>query len=193
MPMKLKAIREERGMSQAVLAKRARISRGYLVRLEAARQDPTRHTLERLAQALGVPVESLFTRRRRHEMSAYEQGHEAGFAAGASAAIQVTARDLVALFRGLRLDDGGNGKRARLRRQLRGLLGIAQRRAARAAWVQAHKAARREQRSEGRVGLRLSAPVLLPFMGRSTPQSVVLSSRLKKKTSNARKRTKGEG
>ncbi len=46
-------------MSQAELAKKARISRGYLIRLEAGRQDPTLGTLEKLAKALGVPVTEL--------------------------------------------------------------------------------------------------------------------------------------
>src|SRR5437867_2333715 len=119
---KIKTIREEREMSQAAVAKRAGISRGYLLRLEAAQQDPTRDTLEKLAKALGVPLEHLLSRERRRGMSEYEQGHEDGFTAGASASIQLTTRDLVALLRGRRLDDAGNGKRARLRRQLRGLV-----------------------------------------------------------------------
>lgn len=46
-------------MSQAALATRAKISRGYLIRLEAGRQDPTLGMLERLAKALGVPVTEL--------------------------------------------------------------------------------------------------------------------------------------
>ena len=46
-------------MSQLALAKKAKISRGYLLRLEAAEQDPTLGVLERLARALGVPVAKL--------------------------------------------------------------------------------------------------------------------------------------
>jgi transcriptional regulator with XRE-family HTH domain len=49
----------ERGLSQHALAVKARISRGYLARLEAAAQDPTLGVLERLAKALGVPVTAL--------------------------------------------------------------------------------------------------------------------------------------
>jgi transcriptional regulator with XRE-family HTH domain len=57
--MRLKQLRTEREMSQRELAKKAGISREYLTRLEAARQDPTLGTLEKLARALKVPVEKL--------------------------------------------------------------------------------------------------------------------------------------
>lgn len=59
MGKRLKKLREVREMSQAALATRAQISRGYLIRLEAGRQDPTLGMLERLAKALGVPVTEL--------------------------------------------------------------------------------------------------------------------------------------
>lgn len=59
MGKRLKKLREVREMSQAALATRAKISRGYLIRLEAGRQDPTLGMLERLAKALGVPVTEL--------------------------------------------------------------------------------------------------------------------------------------
>ena len=59
MGKRLKKLREAREMSQAALATRAKISRGYLIRLEAGRQDPTLGMLERLAKALGVPVKEL--------------------------------------------------------------------------------------------------------------------------------------
>ena len=57
--MRLKQLRTEREMSQRELAEKAGISREYLTRLEAARQDPTLGTLEKLAKALKVPVEEL--------------------------------------------------------------------------------------------------------------------------------------
>jgi XRE family transcriptional regulator, regulator of sulfur utilization len=57
--MKIKQRREAKGLSQEVLAKRARISREYVNRLEAGRYDPTIGTLQRLAKALGVPVTEL--------------------------------------------------------------------------------------------------------------------------------------
>jgi len=56
---RLKQLRTEREMSQRELAEKAGISREYLTRLEAARQDPTLSTLEKLAKALKVPVEEL--------------------------------------------------------------------------------------------------------------------------------------
>jgi transcriptional regulator with XRE-family HTH domain len=41
MAVKIKAIRERRGLTQEQLAEKAGISRTYLARLETARQDPT--------------------------------------------------------------------------------------------------------------------------------------------------------
>jgi len=46
-------------MTQQELAAKAGISRGYLARLETARQDPTLTTLEKLAKALRVKVARL--------------------------------------------------------------------------------------------------------------------------------------
>ena len=46
-------------MSQADLAKRARLTRVYITRLEAGRQDPSLSTINALARALGVPVGGL--------------------------------------------------------------------------------------------------------------------------------------
>ena len=57
--MKIKALREAKGLSQAVLAERARITREYVNRLEAGRYDPTVGVLQRIAKALGVPVTEL--------------------------------------------------------------------------------------------------------------------------------------
>ena len=51
--------RESLGMTQARLAHAAGISRGYLNRLEAARQDPTLTVLANLAKALKVTVTTL--------------------------------------------------------------------------------------------------------------------------------------
>jgi transcriptional regulator with XRE-family HTH domain len=57
--MKLKALREENRLSQATLAKKAKITREYVNRLEAGRYDPTVGVLQRLAKALGVSVTAL--------------------------------------------------------------------------------------------------------------------------------------
>jgi len=54
MAKRLRQFRNERGLSQRSLAEKAGISREYLARLEAGRQDPTLSTLEKLARALGV-------------------------------------------------------------------------------------------------------------------------------------------
>ena len=57
--MRVKEWRERRGLTQEQLANKARISRGYLARLETARQDPKLSTLEKLAKALKVDVAKL--------------------------------------------------------------------------------------------------------------------------------------
>ena len=57
--MQIKARREALGLTQVDLAKRARLSRGYLIRLEAGQQDPRLSTLEKIAKALKVKVRDL--------------------------------------------------------------------------------------------------------------------------------------
>jgi transcriptional regulator with XRE-family HTH domain len=57
--MRLKNIREGKGMSQYALAERARVSREYVRKLEAGRSDPTVGMLTKLAKALGVKVTRL--------------------------------------------------------------------------------------------------------------------------------------
>ena len=57
--MRVKEWRDRRGLTQEQLAKKAGISRGYLARLETARQDPKLSTLEKLAKALKVDVAKL--------------------------------------------------------------------------------------------------------------------------------------
>ena len=57
--VRIRARRQKLGLSQAELAKRAGLSRGYLIRVEAAQQDPTLGTLEKLAKALKVKVADL--------------------------------------------------------------------------------------------------------------------------------------
>jgi transcriptional regulator with XRE-family HTH domain len=56
---RLRLRREARGLSQARLAQAAGISRGYLIRLERAEQDPTLTVLAKLAKALKVPLVEL--------------------------------------------------------------------------------------------------------------------------------------
>ena len=57
--MRLKELREGRGFTQEQLAKRAKVSRAYLSRLEMGRHDPPLSRLRNLAKALGVPVTAL--------------------------------------------------------------------------------------------------------------------------------------
>jgi transcriptional regulator with XRE-family HTH domain len=57
--MRLRKIREDRGITQETLAQRARISRVYLAQLERHRQDPSLSVLVRLAKALKVTVGKL--------------------------------------------------------------------------------------------------------------------------------------
>jgi transcriptional regulator with XRE-family HTH domain len=57
--MKLKRLREKGGLSQEALAKKAKLTREHVNRLEAGRHNPTMGVLQRLAKALGVPVTAL--------------------------------------------------------------------------------------------------------------------------------------
>jgi transcriptional regulator with XRE-family HTH domain len=59
MATRIKALREQRKMTQEQLAERAGIGRSYLARLETARQDRTLSTLEKIAKALRVKVAKL--------------------------------------------------------------------------------------------------------------------------------------
>jgi predicted transcriptional regulator len=56
--MKLKALRNERGWTQPVLARKAGVPHGYIARLETGRHDPKLSTLAKL-KALAVPVGEL--------------------------------------------------------------------------------------------------------------------------------------
>ncbi len=57
--MRLKRLRTVKKMSQAALAKRAGLTREYVNKLEAGKQDPSLTTINALAKALGVPVTAL--------------------------------------------------------------------------------------------------------------------------------------
>jgi transcriptional regulator with XRE-family HTH domain len=56
---RLKELRAERGMTQAVLAKRAGVTLSYVGRLEIGMHDPQLSTLNKLAKALKVSVQEL--------------------------------------------------------------------------------------------------------------------------------------
>ena len=56
----LKALREDRGLSQVDLAKKADVGRTYIVKLESGdKKNPSLDILKKLAKALGVPVTEL--------------------------------------------------------------------------------------------------------------------------------------
>ena len=58
--MRLKQLRTARGMTQVDLAKRAKVTQGFIAQLEGGfRKDPTLSTLRRLAKALKVTVAEL--------------------------------------------------------------------------------------------------------------------------------------
>ena len=57
--MRLKKLRNARGMSQDALAKQTNITREYVNKLEAGRYDPTVGVVQRLAKALKVSVAEL--------------------------------------------------------------------------------------------------------------------------------------
>jgi transcriptional regulator with XRE-family HTH domain len=56
----IKRLREAKGLTQAELAKQARVTRPYITMLESGvRKTPSLPMLQRLAKALGVPVTQL--------------------------------------------------------------------------------------------------------------------------------------
>ena len=58
--MKVRKLRQARGMTQGQLAEKTGVTREYIARLEAGRYDPSLSTIERLAKALKVkPAELL--------------------------------------------------------------------------------------------------------------------------------------
>jgi transcriptional regulator with XRE-family HTH domain len=57
--MKCKRLRATRGLTQQALAQRAKVSLGYIARLETGHYDPKLSTLKKLARAFGVTVAEL--------------------------------------------------------------------------------------------------------------------------------------
>jgi transcriptional regulator with XRE-family HTH domain len=57
--MRLKQLREDRGLTQEALAKKAGISRAYLSRLELGMHDPHLSRLRKLAKVLRVKISEL--------------------------------------------------------------------------------------------------------------------------------------
>ncbi len=61
----VRRLREARGLSQAALARRAKIGRITLLRIEQGTQRPTLDTLSKIAVALRVDLRELFPPSRR--------------------------------------------------------------------------------------------------------------------------------
>lgn len=58
--MNVKRLRTQRGLTQADLAKKAKVSQGFIAQLETGQQNnPTLDTVRRLAKALKVTVGEL--------------------------------------------------------------------------------------------------------------------------------------
>jgi transcriptional regulator with XRE-family HTH domain len=58
--MKIRKLRQDKGWTQEVLAKRATIDRVHLTQIETGvRVNPTIQTRKKLAKALGVPITEL--------------------------------------------------------------------------------------------------------------------------------------
>jgi XRE family transcriptional regulator, master regulator for biofilm formation len=56
----LKRLREEKGLSQLALAKRAHVAQAYISEMEAGKKrNPGIETLRKIAKTLGVPVTEL--------------------------------------------------------------------------------------------------------------------------------------
>jgi DNA-binding XRE family transcriptional regulator len=57
--LKLRVLREERGLTQKEAAKLAEVSRGTLIELESGKREPYMPTVTKMARAYGVPFEEL--------------------------------------------------------------------------------------------------------------------------------------
>jgi transcriptional regulator with XRE-family HTH domain len=57
---RLRELRDERGLSQALLAERAEITSEHVSRIERALVGPSLEVMERLAEALDVEIKALF-------------------------------------------------------------------------------------------------------------------------------------
>jgi XRE family transcriptional regulator, master regulator for biofilm formation len=55
----IKKLRLRKGLSITKLAKKAKISKGYLSSIESHKTNPSAHMIQKLAKALEVPVEQL--------------------------------------------------------------------------------------------------------------------------------------
>ena len=59
--MKVRKLRQARGMTQEQLAEKTGVTREYIARLEGGRYDPSLSTIEKLAKGLKVKPADLLT------------------------------------------------------------------------------------------------------------------------------------
>jgi len=57
---RLKSIRTQLGLSQRKLAKKAGLSPSLIAQIELGQKQPSWHTADKIAAALGVPLEEIF-------------------------------------------------------------------------------------------------------------------------------------
>lgn len=67
--LKLKALRESRGWSQEVLAKKLNVSRTYYIAIEVGRTNVGYDTIINLAKAFKIPTSKLMSLRKKAEES----------------------------------------------------------------------------------------------------------------------------
>ena len=84
----IQTCRVKRGLSQATLAQRTGLSVSYLSMLENSKRDPTMSTVQRIATALGVPLEILF-------FLGAEKGELAGIDKALAGQLALTALELL--------------------------------------------------------------------------------------------------
>src|SRR2546428_6228594 len=131
METKLASLRASRALTQAALARTTGLARSYLAKLERGHsRNPSMATVEKIASGLNVPVfEVIQATASRGRKRMLNSGWDQGFAAGASAAINLTLKDLRRLERGRPLHGNAGGLRRRLRHVIVALLRRAQVRA----------------------------------------------------------------
>src|SRR5437879_5296471 len=94
--LSLMALRKSRGLTQAALSRRTGLARSYLAKLERGHsRNPSMTTIERIAEGLDLAVvDILQATASRGRKRMLKSGWDQAFAAGASAAINLTMKDL---------------------------------------------------------------------------------------------------
>jgi transcriptional regulator with XRE-family HTH domain len=69
----IKNLREERGISQEILADRADLNRSYVGEVERGTAMPSLSTITKLARALNISAADLLARYENHQQSQFEK------------------------------------------------------------------------------------------------------------------------